>query len=135
MRAVRRVLAIAIIAMGCLTVVTGQGAAVVSEADTWRTTLLKQAGFASLVCLASAMSYVMFGMPRNRRFSNMLGELVGNKAKLRRRRAIEVLVVAIGGGLAGYFLLSPTSGHEAITAGAMWYGTFYRLAHDESKDE
>jgi len=92
---------------------------------------LSEIGLAGLVCFGSVVSYAIFGMPKSRRFTRIIGGFGPTGRKhLRTRRALELLAVAVTGGLAGYYLMSPSNGGAAITAGAMWYGALYRIAQD-----
>jgi hypothetical protein len=93
--------------------------------------ILDKVLFAALVSFGSGVSYAFFGMPKARRFERIFGELTAGQSKLS-RRALELAVVAITGGITGYFMLMPTNGAAAISAGALWYGAFYRIAHNNS---
>ena len=113
-------------------VATAQSTATKPEAPSEPSALDKM-GLAGLVCFGSALSYAWFGMPKSRRFTRIVGSFgPGGREHKRTRRALELLIVAFTGGLAGYFLLTPTNGGAAISAGAMWYGTLYRIVQDDS---
>lgn len=86
-----------------------------------------------LVCFVSALSWAMFGLPKAQRLEKLVEEFIGTGLKYRRRRRlVELLVVTVTGGIVGFYLLTPKDGPTAITAGALWYGFFYRLAHKNS---